>query len=254
MSAGGARRGRAGQRARRGRLCGRGRRGSTRRRAPARRARGQRHRGLPAAHRRSEPWDSGPPRCPSRPTDRLYVDRTQLEGRPRVLAQGDRRRAAHAGRSDPTAPPEVRPADRGRRGVGEDHRRLPHRTRPRPGLDPPSGPGRLKKRGHRDRPEDPGPLATPRAPKKCSTAVGGRPPAPLNPPRRTDPPEPSLLDGLDDPGSRNRRTDERYIPPPPPPPLPHISKYAVFGVLGVVLGLFVLFVFPTLLPIDRNYR
>lgn len=45
--------------------------------------------------------------------------------------------------------------------------------------------------------------------------------------------------------------DERYVPPPPPP-LPHISKYAVAGTLGVILG-FVLFLFPTLIPIDSFF-
>ena len=44
--------------------------------------------------------------------------------------------------------------------------------------------------------------------------------------------------------------DDRYIPPPPPP-LPHISKYAIAGVLAIVVG-FVLFLRPTLLPIDRD--
>ncbi|GAA0478309.1 hypothetical protein Ade02nite_67490 [Paractinoplanes deccanensis] len=73
--------------------------------------------------------------------------------------------------------------------------------------------------------------------------------------RRTDQPDPGLLDGLDTfgndlPGDEDE-DEERYTPPPPPP-LPKISKYAVFGVLGVVVG-FVLFLFPRLLPIDRDY-
>ena len=70
--------------------------------------------------------------------------------------------------------------------------------------------------------------------------------------RRTDQPDPSLLDGLDTFGTGLGDEDEERYTPPPPPPLPHISKYAVAGVLGVVVG-FVLFLFPTLLPIDRNY-
>jgi len=61
--------------------------------------------------------------------------------------------------------------------------------------------------------------------------------------RRTDNPEPSLIDGLDTFGG-DEDDDERYTPPPPPP-LPHISKYAVMGMVGVILG-FVLFLFPTL--------
>ncbi|KXK60261.1 hypothetical protein AWW66_19900 [Micromonospora rosaria] len=64
--------------------------------------------------------------------------------------------------------------------------------------------------------------------------------------------EPSLLDGLDTFGAHlpDDDADERYVPPPPPP-LPRVSKYAVVGVLGIVLG-FVLFLFPSLLPVDRS--
>jgi hypothetical protein len=73
--------------------------------------------------------------------------------------------------------------------------------------------------------------------------------------RRTDRPadDGSLLDGLDTFGTGfddNDDENERYIPPPPPP-LPHISKYAIAGILGVVVG-FVLFLFPALLPIDHT--
>ena len=55
---------------------------------------------------------------------------------------------------------------------------------------------------------------------------------------------PSLLDGLD------AEDDERYVPPPPPP-LPTISKYTVAGALAVLVG-FLLFLFPTVLPIGRD--
>jgi hypothetical protein len=72
--------------------------------------------------------------------------------------------------------------------------------------------------------------------------------------RRTDPqppePEPSFLDGLDAVDASEDDDEDRYIPPPPPP-LPRISKYAVAGVLGIVLG-FILFLRPTLLPVDRD--
>ena len=69
-------------------------------------------------------------------------------------------------------------------------------------------------------------------------------------PRREDD-EPSLLDGLDTFGNDlpDEPTDDEGYTPPPPPPLPRISKYAVLGVLGIVVG-FVLFLFPDLLPID----
>ncbi|WP_250030409.1 DUF308 domain-containing protein [Paractinoplanes maris] len=79
--------------------------------------------------------------------------------------------------------------------------------------------------------------------------------------RRTDQPaspeqDPSLLDGLDSfgaglPDDGEDDEDERYVPPPPPP-LPRFSKYTVIGVLGVIVG-FLLFLFPWLLPIDRDY-
>jgi hypothetical protein len=72
--------------------------------------------------------------------------------------------------------------------------------------------------------------------------------------RRTDNPAP--LDGLDPfaagavEDDDDEDEDDRYIPPPPPP-LPHLSKYAIGGILGIILG-FVLFLRPTLLPIDTN--
>ncbi|MEV0715614.1 DUF308 domain-containing protein [Asanoa sp. NPDC050611] len=64
---------------------------------------------------------------------------------------------------------------------------------------------------------------------------------------------PSLLDGLDTFGNDlpGEPTDDEGYTPPPPPPLPRISKYAVAGLLGIVLG-FVLFLFPTLIPIDST--
>ena len=46
-----------------------------------------------------------------------------------------------------------------------------------------------------------------------------------------------------------RADDDEGYTPPPPPPLPRISKYAVLGVLGIVVG-FVLFLLPDLLPVD----
>ncbi|MEU1838771.1 DUF308 domain-containing protein [Micromonospora chersina] len=59
--------------------------------------------------------------------------------------------------------------------------------------------------------------------------------------------EPSLLDGLDTFGADLPGDgDEEHYTPPPPPPLPRFSKYAVVGVLCIVLG-FLLFLSPTLL-------
>jgi hypothetical protein len=44
--------------------------------------------------------------------------------------------------------------------------------------------------------------------------------------------------------------EDRYVPPPPPP-FPRLSKYAVAGVLAIVVG-FLLFLRPSLLPVDRD--
>lgn len=62
-------------------------------------------------------------------------------------------------------------------------------------------------------------------------------------------PESSLLDSLDA-DLPDDDEDEGYTPPPPPP-LPRVSKYAVIGMLAIVGG-FVLFFFPELLPINRG--
>ncbi|GFJ92526.1 hypothetical protein Prum_061680 [Phytohabitans rumicis] len=63
--------------------------------------------------------------------------------------------------------------------------------------------------------------------------------------------EPSLLDGLDTFGADLPDEEDDGYTPPPPPPLPRISKYAVLGVLAIIGG-FVLFLFPSLLPADRG--
>lgn len=67
--------------------------------------------------------------------------------------------------------------------------------------------------------------------------------------RRTD--EPSFLDGLDTFGSHLPDDPEEGYTPPPPPPLPRLSKFTVLGTLAIVVG-FALFLFPTLLPVDRT--
>jgi hypothetical protein len=185
---------------------------------------------------------------PARPTDRLYVDRTHLDtarehlhkltggmgptpATPKAETRTDQSTvdaewakivAGFHTPTDPTAPPW--PASE-----GVDPTRAPEL----PPNDPPE---------------------QPRRPDGMLPSAADFSGVSLNR-RRTD--EPSLLDGLDtfgtgtDDDSNDDDDDERYIPPPPPP-LPHISKYAIAGVLGVVLG-FVLFLFPWLLPITRNY-
>lgn len=65
------------------------------------------------------------------------------------------------------------------------------------------------------------------------------------------PDEPSLLDALDTFGAGlPDEIDEQYVPPPPPP-LPHVSKFAALAVVSITVG-FVLFIFPSLLPVDRE--
>lgn len=59
--------------------------------------------------------------------------------------------------------------------------------------------------------------------------------------------EPTLLDALDaDLGPEDENDDEGYTPPPPPP-LPRISRHAVLSLLAIAGGL-ALFLWPQLLP------
>jgi hypothetical protein len=179
---------------------------------------------------------------PGRPTDRLYVDRAHLaEARatlnrltggvspippaPRhdtspgagasqhdVDAEWAKIIAGFNTTVDPTAPPW--PA-----AEGDDPTRAPELPETRP--DPPK-------------------------PLQSATDFSG---ISLN--RRPTDADPSLLDGLDTFGTGiDDDDDERYIPPPPPP-LPHISKYAIAGVVAIIIG-FILFLRPSLLPIDRD--
>ncbi len=142
----------------------------------------ERHRGLSAADGRPEP-DPARHHAARRPTDRLYVDRTQLADARDYMTRltGG---AAGAAPAEPTwtTARRRRPAERGRRRVGEDHRRFPpapdrpptawpaaegHRTARRP------GPSRRARRCSR-RPTSPASRSTAAAPtspsRRCSTA------------------------------------------------------------------------------------
>lgn len=186
---------------------------------------------------------------PARPTDRLYVDRLHLDTAREHLDK-------LTGGVGPT-PPALRQDTRTEPGgdqrdvdaewdkiVAGFHTAVDPTAPPWPaaeGVDPTRAPDPPKPDGQ-EQPRQPGGML-PSAADFSGVSLNRR---------RTD--EPSLLDGLDTFGTGtgdDLDDDERYTPPPPPP-LPHISKYAVAGVLGVVLG-FVLFLFPWLLPIDRNY-
>ncbi|MEV6599386.1 DUF308 domain-containing protein [Actinoplanes sp. NPDC051346] len=174
---------------------------------------------------------------PARPTDRLYVDRTHLDTAREHL---DKLTASTGPATSPAAQPPS--GDQGEvdaawaKIVAGFHTAVDPATPPWPaaeGIDLTRAP---------EPPAEPGDKLT------SATDVSG---IQLNR-RRTDRvDEPTLLDGLDTFGTASDDDeDERYVPPPPPP-LPHISKYAIAGVAGVVLG-FLLFLFPWLLPVDRN--
>jgi hypothetical protein len=79
------------------------------------------------------------------------------------------------------------------------------------------------------------------------------PPPPAPRPAATTEDPPSVLTGLDTFGADlpGEPTEDEGYTPPPPPPLPRISKYAILGVLAIVAG-FVLFIKPSLVPIDPD--
>jgi hypothetical protein len=161
---------------------------------------------------------------PARPTDRLYVDRTQLDAAKEQLDK-------LTGGVGPT-PPAPKSTSQGE--VDAEWAKIiagfhtPVENTPWP--------------------ESEGVETKPKPTLPSAVDISG---ITLNR-RRTDPqpPEPSFLDGLDAADASEDDDEDRFIPPPPPP-LPRISKYAVAGVLGIVLG-FILFLQPTLLPVDRD--
>ncbi|WP_433529240.1 DUF308 domain-containing protein [Micromonospora sp. CA-263727] len=184
---------------------------------------------------------------PPRPVDRLYVDRSHLgtardylsqltdetgggraDDEPDIDAEWARIVAGY--HSSPGAGEHPWPA-------AEDVDDQPERsggtaTAIRPGTDEPAGPTATDVR------------RLPYAADISGVSVSGGP---------RDGDGPSLLDGLDTFGTDlpdDPDAEERYVPPPPPP-LPRVSKYAVAGVLAVVLG-FLLFLFPDLVPADRG--
>ncbi|MEV6301025.1 DUF308 domain-containing protein [Actinoplanes sp. NPDC051861] len=169
---------------------------------------------------------------PARPTDRLFVDRTRLE-----TAREHLQKVTGGAPPTPPAPPPADPRPQaevdaewdkiiaGFHTTADTEAPWPETENVDPQQEQPRT-GRLTEDG-----------------------------TPYNR-RRTDPQEPSILYGLDTfgaglPDEEFDEDEDRYVPPPPPP-MPRISKYAVMGVLGVVLG-FVLFLFPNLIPIDTHY-
>ena len=183
---------------------------------------------------------------PARPTDRLYVDRQHLKtAREYVdrLADDDTPAARPAGATTTPAAATAPDIDaEWARLVAGFHTEVDPAARPWPAAEQVDfHTGDLAGAADRARPAE-----TP-----------DRPAAPVVPagPRDPDPDEPSLLDGLDTFGTdlpdEEDEDDEEGYTPPPPPPLPRISKYAVAGILGIIGG-FVLFLFPTLLPLGNG--
>ncbi|MDO3704573.1 DUF308 domain-containing protein [Micromonospora sp. C28SCA-DRY-2] len=179
---------------------------------------------------------------PSRPVDRLYVDRSHLRTARDYLTQLTDETPTERPRDDE---PDIEAE--WARIVAGFHATPAAGDTPWPAAedvdpDEPTASGPVTRAGA-DEPA--GPTATdvrrlPYAADISGISVG---------PGRQD--EPSLLDGLDTFGADlpDDDEDERYTPPPPPP-LPRISKYATAGVLAIVVG-FTLFLFPDLLPVDR---
>ncbi|MFI7023585.1 DUF308 domain-containing protein [Micromonospora sp. NPDC049900] len=183
---------------------------------------------------------------PARPVDRLYVDRSHLSTARDYLSQ----------LADESGPPRAEEPDidaEWERIVAGFHDSPGSGDRPWPAaenVDDQADGGSSTITTPRPTPEEPtGPTATdvrrlPYAADVSGVSVGRGP---------RDGDGPSLLEGLDTFGADlpdNPDDDERYVPPPPPP-LPRVSKYAMAGVLAVVLG-FVLFLFPDLLPADPS--
>jgi hypothetical protein len=207
---------------------------------------------------------------PSRPTDRLFVDRAHLRTARDYLAQlaepRDGSGAAGAptlAASEPAPPDEAGRAPRPAGGRGE--------ASSEPGGDEPGGDEPDVRvddvwaeivAGYDTR------VDTTAAPWPDAENVDAdrhshdsyeledtedvsQPARPADRPRQADPP--SLLTALDTFGRDlpDEPDDDEGYTPPPPPPLPRLSKYAVVGVLAIVTG-FILFLKPSLLPIDPD--
>ncbi|MEV0154624.1 DUF308 domain-containing protein [Micromonospora sp. NPDC050686] len=182
---------------------------------------------------------------PPRPVDRLYVDRSHLTTARDYLTQ----LADEGGPADRDAEPDV--DAEWARIVAGFHTAPAAGAHPWPAAedvddDPAERPGPATGPAGRTGTDDaPGPTATdvrrlPYAADVSGISVG-----------RDRPDEPSLLDGLDTFGAHLPGDEDEGYTPPPPPPLPRVSKYAVVGVLCILVG-FVFFLRPTLLPVDSS--
>lgn len=157
---------------------------------------------------------------PSRPTDRLFVDRRQAEAARgfvrQILAEVERDRQLEAAFA----------------GIVAGFDRPDPETRPWPAV------------------EDLDPDAEPRDAEPARPAAEPLP-APAGPVDARHVTEPSLLEALDTFGADLPDEPQERFVPPPPPPLPRLSAQAVLGVLAIVAGLVVL-LRPDLLPLGRS--
>jgi hypothetical protein len=179
---------------------------------------------------------------PARPVDRLYVDRSHLTTARDYLTQ-----LADEGGTEPVDDEPDIEAEWARIVAGF-HTAPAAGSHPWPAAEDLDEPDPSEAAGGglpRTGPEEaPGPTATDVRRLPYAADISG-----ISVSRgRQD--EPSLLDGLDTFGTGlPGDADEEHYTPPPPPPLPRVSKYAVVGLLAIVLG-FLLFLYPSLLPAD----
>jgi hypothetical protein len=151
---------------------------------------------------------------PSRPSDRLYVDRQQVQA-----ARDCLRRVLD--RAPVTTDVDVTFA-----GIVADFHSADPTVATWPALE--------------DSPREPEPRPEP------------EPARPVKPVDARHVTESSLLDGLDTFGADLPAVDEppeKFVPPPPPP-LPRLSRQAVLGTLAIVVGLVLLLGQPDALPLD----
>jgi hypothetical protein len=210
---------------------------------------------------------------PSRPTDRLFVDRAYLRTARDYLAQlaepagGNAPGAPPRGASEPAGPAPVQPDQAG--VAASQPGGPPHQPGPGQAPGEPAGDERDGEvddawaeivAGY-DTEVDATVVSWPEA----ENVSPDRPPYDLEDTEDVSDPEqrpavrpswegqPSLLTALDTFGTDlpDEPDDEEGYTPPPPPPLPRLSKYAVTGVLAIIAG-FIVFLKPSLLPIDSD--
>lgn len=193
---------------------------------------------------------------PARPTDRLFVDREQVEVARgyvrRVTAEHAAERAADPAEAEESSEPGSGGDDPTDRRRDQSRRHVRRRTDPKPPGEPDvdSAWAEIVAGYHltaeRVDADDSGPHITLDKPRLLPTID---PTAEPRPPE----PEPSLLDALDTFGATlpDVEEDDEGYTPPPAPPLPRISAAAALGVAAIVGGL-LLFVWPDLMPLARN--